>query len=289
MTTRSAHAEPIRTRYRPIRSVSVTGIRQMYEVFAACHDEAALDVFIRELGRKTGVILMTRTSDDRVVGFATVTLRRTDLGGSPALAMLADDAVVLPDYWAQSELIEAIQSVLLKIKLRHPGTPLYWCQLARHHRSFHLMAGHAHKVYPSADGLDADHKRIAQALGKQLFKQGFDARRMLLTLTGEHIFRPHAADMEISRAMTSADRHIALFSKMNPNWRKGTALLSVSAFDTTEVLQALQAAPLRWIRRHILRNYLPAGAGDAARSDSQQQASWQDSSLDDALERGKTS
>lgn len=285
----SAKQESLNTFYRPIRSVPVSSIRQLYEVFAACHDHPSLDVFIRELGRKSGVIMMTRKADGRIVGFSTQTITRLDVDGQSVIGMLSDDVVVLPQYWPQCDLGAAMQGLLLRVKLRHLATPLYWCQLARHYRSYLLMADHASQLYPDPAGMDADQRRIAQTLGKQLFPDAFDSKKMLLSFSGDHVVRPNQAASDITPAMAADNPHIALFKKMNPGWRRGTAMLSVTAFDTQSVLTSLQSGSLRWIRQHILRNYQPAGSGLTSQAKSPQQASWQDSSLDEALERGETS
>jgi hypothetical protein len=289
MSTTPAPQEQISTHYRPIRSVSVTSIRQLYEVFAACHDHPSLDVFIRELGQKSGVIVIVRQSDHRIVGFSTQTVAKLDVDGKRVLTLLSDDAVVLPKYWAQNDLAAAAQTLLLKLKLRHPTRAVYWCQLARHYRSYLLMAGQARQLYPSAGGVDPGLKRIAQTLGKQLFPDAFDSRRMLLSFSGDHVVRPNLPVVEFTPAMASADPRIALFKKMNPGWRRGTALLGVSEFDTQSAMRSLWAMPSRWIRLHILRNYKPTGSTLEGQANSQQQASWRDSSLDEALERGETS
>jgi hypothetical protein len=289
MPTTPAQKEQISTHYRPIRTVSVTGIRQLYEVFAACHDNPSLDVFIRELGQKTGVIVMVRESDHRIVGFSTQTVSRLDVAGQSVMGLLSDDAVVLPKYWPRCDLASATQELLLKLKLRHLALPLYWCQLARHYRSYLLMAGQSQALHPSASPVEPKLKRVAQSLGKQLFADAFDSKRMLLSFSGDHVVRPNLPIVEITAGMANADSRIALFKKMNPGWRRGTALLGVSEFDTQAAMQTLGAMPQRWIRRHILRNYEPAGSPPASQANSQQQASWQDSSLDEALERGETS
>jgi len=99
----SAKQESLNTIYRPIQSVPVSSIRQLYEVFAACHDHPSLDVFIRELGRKSGVIMMTRKADGRIVGFSTQTIARLDVDGQSVIGVLSDDVVVLPQYWPQCQ------------------------------------------------------------------------------------------------------------------------------------------------------------------------------------------
>lgn len=288
----SAQTEPLHTSYRPIRSISVSGLRQMYEVFAACHDEPSLDVFIRELGQKSGAVIMRRKRDDRIVGFATQTVSRQDVDGRSVLTVLSDDVVVLPAYWPQCDLGEALRAMLLQLKLRHPLTQVYWCQLARHFRSYLLMADHAQKVFPGPAGADARQRRVAQMLGKQLFPEAFDSKKMLLSFSGDHIVRPNLAITDITPALAAQDPRIALFKKLNPGWRRGTALLGVTAFDTPSLIDAAHSGFLRWIRLHILRNYRnpqQARSASASQTTSQQQASWQDSSLDEALERGETS
>lgn len=233
MPTTHTPPEATVTRYRPIRSVPVSSIRQLYEVYAACSQNPSIEHFIQELGKKTGVAMMVRRKDRRVVGFSTQTLARLDLDGRPVAALISDEHFVLPPYARQNDLAAQAGQMLLKLKARQPSMPLYWCRMG---------------ARDETGGTPPALKRAASTFGKQL-------------------------------------------RKMNPGGGP-VAPMSVSAFDAQSVIQAVQAAPLRWIRQHILRNYrhdARAGTGPA-RVSPQQQPSWRDdSSLDEALERGETS
>lgn len=292
----SAPSNSLRISHHPIRSIPVSRVRALYEVFAACHDAPSLDAFVRELGRKSSVILISGAADGRIVGFVTQTVTRIQVDGQALICVLNDDAVVLPawraaaDAYAMADVGHATRWTLTKLKLRHPMTPVYWCQLARHVRSYLLMADHARQPFPGAGTHESAQRRIAQRLGKALLGDDFDSRKMLLHKHGQEGAHPHAQDAGTT-GMRPDDPRMALFQKWNPYWRRGSALLCVSAFDLPSMAAALQSGSWQWFRRRVLRNYPPhlAGSTSTARATSQQQASWQDSSLDEALERGETS
>ena len=120
MPTTQTYLEPTSTRYRPIRSVPVSSIRQLYEVHAACNENASIEDFIHDLGKKTGVVMMVR-KDGRVVGFSTQTLARLDLDGKPVTALISDECHVLPQYAQQGDLPAQTRQLLLKLKARQPS------------------------------------------------------------------------------------------------------------------------------------------------------------------------
>ena len=67
--TSTTRKESVSTFYRPIQGVTVTHIKQMYDLYASFYENTSLDVFLHDLSKKSGVILLTRKSDDQVVGF----------------------------------------------------------------------------------------------------------------------------------------------------------------------------------------------------------------------------
>ena len=58
--------------YRSIDAISVASIRQMYAIYEKYYERTSLEIFLRDLSKKSGVILIQRKSDDEIVGFSTL-------------------------------------------------------------------------------------------------------------------------------------------------------------------------------------------------------------------------
>ena len=69
----TAKKEKVSTFFRPIKAITVTHIKQMYDIYSSFYENTSLDIFLNDLSKKSGVILVTRKSDDRIVGFSTQT------------------------------------------------------------------------------------------------------------------------------------------------------------------------------------------------------------------------
>jgi len=49
--------EKVSTFFRPISSVTVSNIKQMYDLYAKYYENTSLDIFLTDLSKKSGVIL----------------------------------------------------------------------------------------------------------------------------------------------------------------------------------------------------------------------------------------
>ncbi len=87
--TSTTRKESVSTFYRPIQGVTVTHIKQMYDLYASFYENTSLDVFLHDLSKKSGVILLTRKSDDQVVGFSTLTTFDLTVDGRGSAAFSA--------------------------------------------------------------------------------------------------------------------------------------------------------------------------------------------------------
>src|SRR5690606_40812241 len=60
-------------RFFPIDAVSVTHLRDMYQVFSRYYANTDLETFVNDMSRKSGVFLLREKKGQRIVGFSTWT------------------------------------------------------------------------------------------------------------------------------------------------------------------------------------------------------------------------
>lgn len=99
-----AARDKVSTFFRPISAITVTHIRQMYDLYAGFYENTSLDVFLQDLSKKSGVILVTRKADDRVVGFSTQTFFDIRVDGKRVRGIFSGDTIVDPAYWGNNAL-----------------------------------------------------------------------------------------------------------------------------------------------------------------------------------------
>jgi hypothetical protein len=285
----AAQKEKVNTAFRPIDSITVSNIKQMYDLYAAYYENTSLDVFMTDLAKKSGAILVTRKADDKIVGFSTQTVLTLDIEGKRVRGVFSGDTIIEPRYWGNNKLGVVFYRFLLREKLKAPFTPFYWFLISKGYKTYMLMTNNCYKYYPNVAGNKEEYRRITAAYCEQLFPDAFDKENMLLNF-GEQYVRLKEAVAEITPELAAANPKIAYFEKMNPTWRRGTELPCLGALDFESAMISFYARPMKWIQKYILRTHNPAGLELAKQLEAQKQAAkWHEANAAEALDRGKAS
>lgn len=279
--------EKVSTFYRSIQSITVSHIKQMYDLYAAYYENTSLDIFLNDLSKKTGVILVVRKADDKVVGFSTQTVYTLKIDGRTVRGVFSGDTIIDQRYWGNNKLGVEFYRFLLREKLKRPFTPFFWFLISKGYKTYMLMTNNCYKYYPNVSGNKEEYRRITQAYCEQLFPEAFDKERMLLDF-GDQYVRLKESIADITPEMAAANPKIAFFEKMNPTWRRGTELPCLGVLDFESALISFYARPKKWFRKYILRNYKPAGLDLAKQLEAEQLAAWREGKPG-SLGQGETS
>lgn len=230
-------------RYRPIKDISVADCVTMYNLFIQYYDNTPLDTFVRDMSKKTGVFVIYQRSDDAIVGFSTIITFNVQADGRTARCLFSGDTVVDRRYWGTSALRITTFLYVLRQKILHPFTPLYWYLISMGYRTYMVMANNFPNYYPSVDGDDPHLRQIAIAASERLFPGMLDEERMMIHF-GEDACKLKGDVTPISDAERS-NRKIAFFEKRNPNWMHGDEMPCVGAFDFAMIWGMISEAPKR--------------------------------------------
>ena len=277
--------DKVTTFFRPISAVTVTHIRQMYALYAGFYENTSLDVFLNDLSKKSGVILVTRKADDRVVGFSTQTFFDLKVDGRRVRGIFSGDTIVDPAYWGNNALANTFYRRLVIERLKQPFVPFYWFLISKGYKTYLLLTNNFYNYYPNVRGQDERYRRVTEAYCEQLFPQYFDRERMLLDF-GDDYVRLKGDVADITPELRAANPHIAFFEKVNPTWRRGTEVPCIGACDYESLFRSIVDVPVKWVRKHLLGTHRPAGLEVERRP--QRSAVWQDSGLD-GVEQGRAS
>lgn len=246
------------TFYRPVRAITVQHIKQMYELYASFYENTSLDVFLNDLSKKSGVILVTRKSDEKVVGFSTQTCFELTIDGRQVRGIFSGDTIIEPTYWGNNALAATFHRRVVIERLKRPLTPFYWFLISKGYKTYLLLANNFYNYYPNVAGRDARYRRITEAYCEALFPTAFNKERMLLDFGHDYV-RLRGDVAEITPELKAANPHIAFFERVNPEWRRGTELPCVGSCDYESVLRSCVDMPLKWFRKHVLRSHRPEG------------------------------
>jgi hypothetical protein len=284
--------EKVSTFFRPISSVTVTHIKQMYDLYAKYYENTSLDVFLTDLSKKSGVILVTRAVDDQIVGFSTQTFFDLKVDGKRVRGIFSGDTIIEQAYWGNNALANTFYRRLIIERLKRPFVPFYWFLISKGYKTYLLMTNNFYNYYPNVNGKDEQYRRVTEAYCQQLFPEAFDRQKMLLDF-GESYVRLKGDVASITPELVAANPHIAFFEKVNPSWRRGTEVPCLAACDYESLLRSIVDVPWKWIKKHILGTHRPEGlelaqrhAESSANNNTQE---WLAVDADEAIKRTKAS
>ncbi len=291
----SAKKEKVSTYFRPIKAVTVSNIKQMYDLYASYYENTSLDIFLSDLNKKSGVILVERKADDKIVGFSTQTFFDIEVDRKRVRGIFSGDTIIDQRYWGNNNLGGIFYRLVMKERLKRPFVPFYWFLISKGYKTYMLLTNNFYNYYPKVDGnrgdRDARYKRITEAYCEQLFPDAFDSENMLLNF-GDDYVRLKSDVAQITPELVAANKKIAFFEKANPSWRQGTELPCLAACDYESVFISLYHRPWKFIQKNILRRREPDALALAREIDAkakQNAMGWQDQADAGALSSGKAS
>lgn len=298
MPSSSVTPDPVRTYYRPIQRVTAQDIQQMYALYEAFYEKTSLSIFLNDLAKKSGVILLRSKVTGRIAGFSTQTFFNIVVDGKRVRGIFSGDTIIDPVYWGNNALVTTFYRRLIVERFKHPFTPFYWFLISKGYKTFLLLTNNFYEYYPRATREDARLKRITEAYCQQLFGDYFDPQRMLLDF-GQDYVRLKSNVARITPELAQADRDIAFFEKINPTWEVGTEVPCIGVFDYTTLLRSMFDIPKKWMRKRIFgTHYRPGTELDPAlakqrhasprlrQAPEQTDASWLDEDVSGFTHRG---
>lgn len=240
--------EPLTCRHHHLAEVSVREIRRMYDIFTQYYDNAPLDVFLRDLSRKSGVFLVRRRRDGEIVGFSTVHRFDMQVDGRPAIGVFSGDTLIERAYWGSRALQLAFTRYVFRIRLCNPLTPLYWCLISKGYKTFLLLANNFPRYYPHPEGRHPELGSVVRQYCGQLFPGNLDAAGMLLYF-GDNAQRLREETAPITEATRRRYAKVAFFEQCNPTWQSGTELPCIGMLGWTDFAMFARRDLLKLLRR----------------------------------------
>ena len=210
-------------RYHAITDVPVRDILAMYRIFTHYYENAPLDTFLQDMSNKTGVFLVRRRCDGRIVGFSTVRAFDMEVGGRKSRAIFSGDTLIEREYWGDRSLQRAFFLYVLRERFANPLRPLYWCLISKGFKTYLLLANNFPRYYPNPEGNWPELGDIVRDYCGQLFPGYLDEQRMLLDFGEGYMFLKEDA-APITLAMRHRYPKVRFFEARNPTWERGTEL-----------------------------------------------------------------
>lgn len=249
--------EPLECRYVRLSRIPVNDVSRMFEIFRGYYANAHLDVFLRDLGGKSGAFIVRRRRDGGIVGFSTVRTFHMDVDGRRALGIFSGDTLIERAYWGDSALQLAFSRYVFAQRLRNPFTPLYWCLISKGYKTYLLLANNFPRYFPHPQGDNASLQAVARAYCRQLFPGHLDEQAMVLRF-GAGAQHLHADVAAITDELRVQQPRIAFFEQCNPGWAAGDELPCVGMLGWRDFLVFARADLRKLLRRRGGRRELAA-------------------------------
>lgn len=220
---------------------------QMWRVFERYYGGTARDAFDADLASKQHVILLRDAGDRSLQGFSTLDVYDREIEGRRVVAIFSGDTIVEKEYWGQRALQTAFFLFILRTKLQHPTTPVYWFLISKGYKTYLLLSRNFEEYWPRHDAETPRWQRtLLDRLARDKFGPLWDSTAGVLRMGGRdgHL-KPGVAPID---AADLEHEDIRFFVTMNPNYVAGDELACIGLIDLSFALSYLRKRARRVIR-----------------------------------------
>jgi hypothetical protein len=212
----------------PISALTLSHKVRMFELMQTYYDQVSREQFLKDLTKKTDVILLLDSVDKQVQGFSTLMKLSLEQNGKPLRAIFSGDTVIDKSFWGGRTLGKAFLGYLFKEKMQRPFEPLYWLLISKGYKTYLMMANNFAEYYPRFDRpTPADKKELMDGFYATLYPQGYDAASGLIYPATEAC-QVKTGVANISSTLMEGNPKVAFFQSANPGWQQGHELACIA-------------------------------------------------------------
>lgn len=211
------------TRFYSIKNVSVPQLLEMHALFIQYYNNADLETFVIDMGKKTGVFILEDRIQKRIIGFSTWTEMNVSRDGTDAIGIFSGDTVIEKAYWGNKDLQKCFAKKLFTTKLKHPSRPVFWLLISKGYKTYLLLTNNFQNFYPSHQTHNPKLESVVDEYCTKLYPTAYCKKSRLLDF-GDEYQNLKEGVAGITAEMKHLDQNIRHFEKLNPTWKKGTEL-----------------------------------------------------------------
>ena len=227
------------TRFYTMKNVSVTQLLEMYTLFIQYYNNADLDTFTQDMGKKTGVFILEDKSRKCIVGFSTWVEVDLIQGGEKALGIFSGDTVVDKAYWGNKELQKCFAKKLFATKLKKPNRQIFWLLISKGYKTYLLLTNNFDQFYPNHQIHNEKLEAIVDDYCNQLYPSAYCQQSRLLDF-GQEYQNLKEGVAGITPEMKEENPDIRHFEELNPTWSNGTELPCVGEVTISALLDFMK-------------------------------------------------
>jgi len=223
-------AQHLRAKTRSVAGLDAGTREAMWHVFANYYDGVSREAFERDLAGKDHVIVLRDRRDASVQGFSTLASFVREVEGRVVVGLFSGDTIVARAYWSQTALQRAFLAYAMRLKLRHPFSPVYWFLISKGFRTYLLLARNFPEYWPRHDRPTAAWQAaVIDDFARQRFGDAWSAARGTLVFSECAGKLKHDAAPIDARA--AALPEVQFFLARNPGHARGDELCCLGRID----------------------------------------------------------
>lgn len=210
-----------------IKKIKRHEIDRMYELFSQYYDNHTKETFEHDLFEKNHVILLRDKTNGSLQGFSTLLRVPLKKSGKKVIGVYSGDTVINKEYWGSPALGIEFLKYLWKLKVKSPGTAVYWFLISKGYKTYLLMAKNFSTYYPRFDAeTPSEYKTLMNDFYSNKFGENYQSETSLIVYKGKACsLKEHVAD--ITPELLKEPR-IAFFQEQNPEWAHGNELACIA-------------------------------------------------------------
>ncbi len=238
----------LRVRAVPTRTLDRATMDAMWRLYEAHYDHVDRATFDHDLAEKTLVFLGTDAASGEVVGFSTALIYRQRHAGRTVGVYFSGDTIVHPRYWGQTALHRSVIATLLRWKVRHPLTPLYWYLICSGYRTYLTLVRNFPEHWPHHERVTpACERGLIDALSHSRYGAAYDADRGVISF-GDRQPKLKTVVATLTNSALGLPE-VRFFAQVNPGHARGDELAMIARVDA----RAVGGMAIKWLRRALSR------------------------------------
>jgi hypothetical protein len=246
----------------PVCELDAGLLDALWELYAQHYDNVRRDVFEADLANKQSVFVGVDARSGAVKGFSTAVIYQHRCAGRRIGIYFSGDTIVHPEFWGQKALHKAVLRALLRWKLRHPFTPLYWFLICSGYRTYLTMVRTFPEHWPHhARPLPEWERSVIDSIARERFGAAWHPERgggVVSTDGPQAVVKQRVAPLTPELL---AMPEIRFFLRVNPDCERGDELAMIGCVNANAYARFVLKLAGRWVQRLVGRLVMPRPMG----------------------------
>ncbi len=225
----------VSSRFHPTKDISVLQLLEMHALFVQYYNNASLENFIKDMGKKTGAFILEDKIQRRIIGFSTWTELDLSYDGESAIGIFSGDTVIAKEYWGNKNLQRSFAKKMLITKLKKPNKKIFWLLISKGYKTYLLLTNNFLNFYPCHQTHNQKLESIVDDYCVQLYPDAYCQKNRLLDFGNDYQNLKDGVAC-ITSEMKEQNLDIRHFEQLNPTWAKGTELPCVGEVSIAALL-----------------------------------------------------